>query len=117
MSYRRYRSSRRGRRRSSERAFEATIYGIIVILFMVDLMFTGIRAEWFSLIGGAILLGSAIYQTNRRWRVSIFTWLGGIFLLTVGAMGVQSGTIPGGDFLPIITLIGVVVLSVINGDL
>ncbi|HRE48956.1 MAG TPA: hypothetical protein PLD47_14610 [Aggregatilineales bacterium] len=120
MSYRRTsrrRSTRRNQRQVRERSFESAIYGMIAILFIVDIMYPQLNPAWVSVIGGAILLGSGIYQTNQRWRVSIFTWLGGFLLLIVGVLALQTGQMPLGTIFPVLVLIGVVVLAVVNGDL
>ncbi|PJF42561.1 MAG: hypothetical protein CUN50_03755 [Candidatus Thermofonsia Clade 1 bacterium] len=90
------------------------IFGLFAIAyFMPDASPTFVAAA-----GGALLTGSALWQTARGWRVNLFTWLGGLFLLALVFLVTQSrGQVPGGMFLPLAVLIGVVAASVISGEL
>lgn len=113
---RRY-SRGRERRRSEERRFETIIYGMIFLLFLATTVYTALRADYVAVIGGAILIGSAVYQSNRRWRVNNATWIGGMVLLVMGILAIQGGALPGGMIFPIVVLAVVVVVSVMGGDL
>jgi hypothetical protein len=107
---------RRASRRSEERRFEGIIFAAIVLLFLFAI-FYGISAANMSLLGGAILVGSGVYQTQQRWRVNTVTWIGGAILVLVGLMGYQGQPVPGGMMLPFVILGGVVAASFIRGDL
>jgi hypothetical protein len=112
------RSTRRNQRRQQERSFEALVYGGLVILFVLASLYSFINDMWVSIIGGCLLLFSGSYQSRRRWRVNSFTWLGGVLLLAVGLLALVNGqAIPGGMLLPIVVLGGVVLFSLLNGEL
>jgi hypothetical protein len=112
------RRQRRNARRARERRFEITIYLLIFGLFAIAYFMPDASPTFIAAAGGAVLTGSALWQTARGWRVNIFTWLGGIFLLAVAFFVTQArGEMPGGMLLPIGILIGVVAASVIDGDL
>jgi hypothetical protein len=112
------RRQRRNARRARERRFEITIYLLIFGLFAIAYFMPDASPTFIAAAGGAVLTGSALWQTARGWRVNIFTWLGGIFLLAVVFFVTQArGEMPGGMLLPIGVLIGVVAASVIDGNL
>ncbi len=112
------RRQRRNARRSRERRFEITVYLLIFGLFAIAYFMPNISPNFVAFAGGALLTGSALWQTASGWRVNIFTWIGGLFLLAVVFVASQGrGEIPGGILLPIGVLIGVVAASVIDGDL
>lgn len=112
------RRQRRNARRSRERRFEITVYLLIFGLFAIAYFMPNISPNFVALAGGAILTGSALWQTASGWRVNIFTWIGGLFLLAVVFVASQGrGELPGGILLPIGVLIGVVAASVAYGDL
>lgn len=109
---------RSNRRRQREASFEIAMYGLIIVLFLLTLLYPALRAEWISLIGGAILVGSAIYQSNQRWRVNVFTWIGGLLLLGIGLLSIQTGQgVPLGIFLPFGVMLGVIVAGFFTGNL
>jgi hypothetical protein len=114
-SYRRSTNLRRG----EERSFEAATYGLIVILFLVAALFPALRSDFVALAGGAILVGSGIFQSQRRWRVNLLTWLGGLLLLIVGFLSFSgtTGRMPGGMLLPIGVMAVVIVVSFLSGNL
>jgi hypothetical protein len=112
------RRSRRGRRRQNERSFEAATYALIIALFLLAALFPQLRADFVALAGGAILVGSAIYQFNRRWRVNLTTWIGGLLLLGIGVLSIQGGTgVPLGMLLPLVIIAGVIGISLVTGNL
>src|SRR5512141_436994 len=83
-SSRRY-SYRRRERRMEERRTELATFAALILLCVVALLYpNAIQAKWLAIIGGAILVGSAIYQWQRRWRVNPTTWIGGGLMLIVG---------------------------------
>lgn len=111
------RRQRRNARRARERRFEITVYLLIFGLFALAYFMPNTSPNFIAAAGGAILTGSALWQTARGWRVNIFTWIGGLFLLGIAFLATQSNGLPGGMLLPIGILIGVVAASVIDGDL
>ncbi len=111
------RRQRRSARRARERRFEITVYLLIFGLFALAYFMPNTSPNFIAAAGGAILTGSALWQTARGWRVNIFTWIGGLFLLGIAFLATQGGGLPGGMLLPIGILIGVVAASVIDGDL
>lgn len=112
------RRQRRNSRRARERRFEITVYLLIFGLFAIAYFLPDASPTFIAAAGGAVLTGSALWQTARGWRVNIFTWIGGLFLLGIAFFATQwRGEIPGGMLLPIGILIGVVAASVIDGDL
>lgn len=111
-----YRRSR-GRRRDFERRFERAAYALILGLLLITLIMPGLRADFVTLAAGAILTGSAVVQSSRGWRVNPLTWIGGILLLIIGFLNWQTDAIPGGIAFPLLVMGGVLLLSVLNGDL
>jgi hypothetical protein len=112
------RRQRRNSRRARERRFEITVYLLIFGLFAIAYFLPNASPTFIAAAGGAVLTGSALWQTARGWRVNIFTWIGGLFLLAIAFFGSQGrGDLPGGMLLLIGILIGVVAASVIDGDL
>ncbi|MBO9310375.1 MAG: hypothetical protein J7551_11405 [Chloroflexi bacterium] len=112
------RRQRRNARRARERRFESAIYLLIFGLFAIAYFMPSASPTFIAAAGGVVLIGSALWQTARGWRVNIFTWLGGIALLAVVFFVTQARReMPGGMLLPIGILIGVVAASVIDGNL
>src|SRR5258706_2501111 len=106
----------RRERRNEERQIETLCFGLIIVLFAITLLFN-VSAGMISLLGGAILTAGAVYQFQRRWRVNPMTWIGGVFLLVVGFMGLQKGgDIPGGWLVPIGGFALVIVASFLTGE-
>ena len=73
---------------SAELRVEMITAALLVVAVGVFLL----RGDLFDPLGllvvGAILLGSAIYQTRRGWPVSLITWALGV-LLTLGGLGLK----------------------------
>jgi hypothetical protein len=114
-SPRRY-SYRRRERRREERQVEIASFGMLIILFAVGLLTGQITPDLITLIGGAILLGSAVYQWQRRWRVNPTTWIGGAIMVVVGIVGIKQHYVPGGMLFPIAVFALVIVASLISGE-
>jgi len=129
MARRRYTSSssggrrvsyRRRERRSEERQIETLTFGLIIVLFVLTFMFESLRNNptMVTVIAGAILVGSAVYQWQRRFRVNPMTWFGGAIMLGAGLLGFQGGRgVPLGIFLPILVFGGVILASLVTGEL
>lgn len=109
--------NRRRSRRSSERQVELFSFMAIVLLFLLQLMAgTAFPTMTTLLLGSIVLLGSAIYQSSRRWRVNPMTWIGGALMLVFAVLGMQGGTIPLGPLLPLAIFGAVLVASFITGE-
>jgi hypothetical protein len=116
-SYGGRRSRRRTQRRSQERRFEAITYALILGIFFLAFA-TPIDDLLVTFLGGLVLVGSGIMQSQRGWRVNIFTWLGGILLLGMGLVSyLQTRALPGGMLFPIGVMLFVTVVSFANGEL
>ncbi len=107
---------RRRERRMEERRVELASFAAIILMFMIGLVYH-IDAKWLSTIGGAILIASAIYQSQRRWRVTPITWIGGAILLIVGLFALNGQPVPGGIFLPLGVFAAVIIYSAMTGEL
>ncbi len=109
----RYRRERRG----EERQVELVTLGLVLIVFVLQLLFpTAISPSLVLLLGGIILLGGAFFQSQRRWRVNPLTWIGGVAMLGAGIIELQTKQEPLGGLLPIL-LFGVVIAgSFISGE-
>ncbi len=107
---------RRRERRQSERTVELVSFGLIIVLFAITLLYPGINPSTIALVGGAILLGSAVFQWQRRWRVNPVTWIGGVIMLVAGFLGLQGQPMPLGIFLPLLVFGAVIVASFLTGE-
>ncbi len=109
-------SYRRRERRREERTVEMVSFGLIIVLFAITLLYPGISPATVSLIGGGILVGAAIFQWQRRWRVNPVTWIGGAIMLIAGIFGLQGRVVPYGMLLPY-GIFGLVILaSLVTGE-
>ncbi len=114
----RRRAYRRRERRAEERRIELASFAALMLVFMVDFL-TGdsIPAVWLSLVGGGILLASAIYQTQRRWRVTPITWIGGAVMVGAAIISLYERIpLPGGVWLPIGVFAAMIIVSAITGE-
>lgn len=110
-------SNRRRSRRSSERQVELFSFLAIVVLFLLQLMAgTAFPTMTILLLGAMVLLGSAIYQSSRRWRVNPMTWVGGALMLVFAVLGLQGTPIPLGPLLPLAIFGAVLVASFVTGE-
>jgi len=76
-----------------------------------------VRPAFMLVVGGGILLASAIYQGMQRFRTNPFTWIGGFAMLLIGLNNWENHDLPGGTLLPIGIIIAIMVFSFMNGDL
>ncbi len=124
--YGRGRRYRRERRRE-ERNVELVTFGLMLIVFALPRLFTNgldesgnplqvIQPSITLMLGGVLLLGGALYQSQRRWRVNPMTWLGGVAMLIIGVLEIQSRIQPFGELLPILIFGAVVVASALTGE-
>jgi len=110
-----YRSRRT--RRSAEREVEVISFGLIIVLFLAQLVFAAaFTTQLILLLGGIVLLGSAFYQSSRRWRVNPMTWIGGIAMFTFAILSYQTGVVPLGAILPLLIFGVVIVSSFLTGE-
>ena len=106
----------RRERRREERTVEMVSFGAIILLFIVTLLYP-IPPATIALIGGGVLVGAAIFQWQRRWRVNPVTWIGGIILLLAAYYGMQGArSLPGGMFLPMGIFALVILASFLSGE-
>ena len=72
---------------SRETTIELITAGLLAVTFVLFLI--GIFHDSIAmLVGGAILLGSGVYQTSKGWHVSLVTWILGLILL-LGGIGLR----------------------------
>jgi hypothetical protein len=110
-------SNRRRSRRSSERQVELFSFLAIVMLFLLQLMAgSAFPTMTILLLGSIVLLGSAIYQSSRNWRVNPMTWIGGALMLVFAVLGMQGGAVPLGPLLPLVIFAAVLVASFVTGE-
>jgi hypothetical protein len=110
-------SNRRRSRRSSERQVELFSFLAIVVLFLLQLMAgTAFPTMTILLLGAMVLLGSALYQSSRRWRVNPMTWVGGALMLVFAVLGLQGTPVPLGPLLPLAIFGAVLVASFVTGE-
>jgi intracellular septation protein A len=115
-SYRSRSGRYRRERRQEERTVEMVSFGAIIVLFVITLLYP-IPAATISLIGGGVLVGAAVYQWQRRWRVNPITWIGGAVMLFAGLWGIQGGRgVPGNMFLPMGIFALVIIASFLTGE-
>jgi hypothetical protein len=114
MARRRY-SPQRRERRSEERRIELASFGLIIVLFAITLVYP-LSPSTVAFIGGGILTGSAVYQSQRRWRVNPMTWIGGIVLLILGVFGLQGRTVSYNMLLPLAVFGLVILASFLTGE-
>ncbi len=106
--------SRRGKSRAEARAERITWALMVGVFAAYTLLPEGTLPPYFTPVAGAIvLLGSALYQYAQRWRVSPFTWLGGILMAILAFYNLQVD--PTRNFLGVAFLIfaGVIALGVV----
>lgn len=109
-SYRNRRS-----RRSSEREVEVITFGLILVLFLAQIV-TALSTVLILVLGGFVLLGSAFYQSSRRWRVNPMTWIGGATMMIFGILGFQGQPVPLGPLLPLLVFAAVIIASFMTGE-
>lgn len=69
------------------RAERVTWFLLVLVFAIVSLFDAGEIPNWIIPASGAfILLGSGIYQSVRRWRVSALTWIGGTVMLVLAVI-------------------------------
>ena len=114
----RQRSFRRRERRAEERKIELASFAALILLFVVGMMIS-FPPVWLAFVGGTILLASAIYQTQRHWRVTAMTWIGGIVMLGAALYTFYEKlpSLPGGIWLPIGVFALMLVVSAVTGEL
>jgi hypothetical protein len=79
----RYSYNNRRERRREERQVELASFGALIAMFMISLI-VHLNPATIATIGGGILVGAAVFQWQRRWRVNPVTWIGGAIMLIGG---------------------------------
>ena len=77
----------RRERRREERQVELASFGALIAMFMISLI-VHLNPATIATIGGGILVGAAVFQWQRRWRVNPVTWIGGAIMLIGGIFAV-----------------------------
>jgi heme O synthase-like polyprenyltransferase len=111
-------SRRRRERRNEERQVELASFGLVIVIFLVSFLTTAISAAMLAFLSGAIFVGAAVYQWQRRWRVNPATWIGGAVLLLIGFMGIsgKSPDVVNNWFTPLIILGIIILASFVTGE-
>ncbi len=73
---------------NSEEARVELYTALLVMALFVLFLLGRVSDPLAMLAGGAILLGSGVYQTLRGWHVSLLTWIVG-GLMVLGGIGVR----------------------------
>src|SRR4051812_19579046 len=108
---------RRRERKREERQVEVVAFGAVIVLFAIGLLTQALRSDIISVIGGAIFLGAAVYQWQRRWRVNPVTWIGGLIMFIVGLYAMQNHTdVPMGMLFPLGMFAIIIVASAVSGE-
>jgi len=111
-----YSFRRRRERRREERQVELASFGALIAVFMISLI-VHLSAATIATIGGGILVGAAVFQWQRRWRVNPVTWIGGAIMLIGGIFGLQQHTdVPGGILFPMGIFALVIIASAVTGE-
>ncbi len=107
----------RRERRREERSIEMASFGLVIVIFLISFLTTAISPAMLAFLSGAIFVGAAIYQWQRRWRVNPATWIGGAVLLIIGFMGISGqGQIIGGWITPLVILALIILASFVSGE-
>ncbi len=72
----------------AEARAETVTLALFVLVFGLFLLAGSPFDPLALLLGGLVLLGSAVYQSRRGWPVSLLTWALGL-LLTLGGLGLK----------------------------
>ena len=106
----------RRERKREERQVELASFGALIAMFMISLI-VHLNPATIATIGGGILVGAAIFQWQRRWRVNPVTWIGGAIMLIGGIFALQQHTdVPGGILFPMGIFALVIIASAVTGE-
>src|SRR5437016_2925423 len=109
-------SYRRRERKREERQVELAAFGALIAMFMISLI-VHLNPATIATIGGGILVGAAVFQWQRRWRVNPVTWIGGAIMLIGGIFALQQHTdVPGGILFPMGIFALVIIASAVTGE-
>ena len=110
-----------GRKSEDEARVERVTWALMVLVFAVIYFLDpgeqdNIPNFLVPLAGTVILLGSGVYQSMRRWRVSPITWIAATIMLLMTLVNVSVN--PDANFYGLTLLIfaGVIALGVITGE-
>ncbi|HEX2622471.1 MAG TPA: hypothetical protein VHL11_20065 [Phototrophicaceae bacterium] len=114
----RQREDRRRTRLAKEDRIERITWFLLVLVFAIfNLLPEGnTLPHWLvPLAGGVILLGSGVFQTSNRMKVSPITWIAGASLLFMGLFNIYAPTL---DFLGLSLIVFAVVIGfgVVTGE-
>jgi len=116
-----YRSRSRGgysRRRKSEREarVERITWGLLVLVFLILYLLPDASIpSWLVPASGAlILVGSAVFQSGRRWRVSPITWMAGAVMALFAYYSFDTGVNMTG--ITLVAFAAVIILGVVTGE-
>jgi len=113
------RSYGRGKSYAEERVERLTWVFLVLAIAAVQILQQGgmVLPNWFIPFAGCVvLLGSAMYQNSKRWRVAPTTWLGGALL--AGMTLINLYVSPGSNFLGIslIVFAVVILMGLVTGE-
>lgn len=115
----RSRSYGRSKSYAEERIERLTWFFLVLVIAGVQILQQGGMSlpNWsIPFVGCVVLIGSAIYQNSRRWRVAPTTWLAGALL--AGLTLINLYVSPGSSFLGIslIVFAAVILMGLLTGE-
>ncbi len=105
-----------GKSQAEARVERLTWFFLVAIFAVVQLLEGAVPPVVVPLAGAGILLGSALYQYSRHWRVSPVTWLAGA--LMAGLAYVNISINPDRNFIGLALLVfaGVILFGLLTGE-
>lgn len=107
----------RKERAREERTLELMTFAALVIIMAVALLGNLANGLTLCFIGGGILVGSGVLQSQRRMKVNPATWIGGAALLGIGFAAANGYMARPDAILPLLIMGAILVASFVTGEL